>query len=70
MQCIINLAPDCMIRGIVYDRFNVGLRMCSNVHDYSVYTSVHVDKEWGLKQIETDSSQSELSVHTTEFNLV
>ena len=39
------------------------------VHVYPVHTTIRVGKDWGLKQIETDSSQSELSVHTTDFNL-
>ena len=34
-----------------------------------VHTTIRVDKDWGLKQIEADSFQSELSVHTTECNL-
>ena len=36
---------------------------------FPVRTTIRVDKDWGLKQIEADSSQSGLSVHTTEFNL-
>ena len=34
-----------------------------------VHTTIQVDKDWGLTQIEGDSSQSQLSVHTTECNL-
>ena len=37
---------------------------------YPVHTTIRVDNRVdGLKQMERDSSQSKLSVHTTEFNL-
>ena len=38
-----------------------------NIHP--VHTTFLVDKDWGLKQTEADSSQTVLSFHTTEFNL-
>ena len=36
---------------------------------YTVHTTMKVEKDLGLKQFESDSSQSGLSVHTTEFIL-
>ena len=36
---------------------------------YPVRTTIRVDKDWGLKQIEADPSQSGWNVHTTEFIL-
>ena len=36
---------------------------------HPVHTTIRVDKDWGLNQIDEDSSQSRLSVHTTESNL-
>ena len=40
-----------------------------SAHYHPVHSTIRVDKDQGLKQIEADSFQSKLSVHTTEFNL-